>query len=159
MGAWIAFWMAFLVISLKSTRRTRASPPSAPNSSEMCQAIASPSRSGSVAMKTRSAFLAARLMSERTLALPLMTSYWGRKPFSTSTPIFDLGKSFTWPTDAFTSKLRPRYFLMVLALAGDSTITRVGPPRAAGAFLARGALFFFFGGTAVSVLVVISSFS
>ena len=99
----MAFWMAPLVISLKSTRRTRALPPSAPSSSAMCQAMASPSRSGSVARNTRSAVRAARLMSERTLVLPLMVSYSGRKPRSTSTPILDLGRSFTWPTDAFTS--------------------------------------------------------
>jgi hypothetical protein len=66
--------------------------------------MASPSRSGSVARKTRAAVVAARLISERTLALPLMTSYSGSKePFSRSTPIFDFGRSFTWPTDAFTS--------------------------------------------------------
>ena len=59
-----------------------------------------------------------------------------------STPIFDFGRSFTWPTEARTSKPRPRYFLMVLAFAGDSTMTRLGPPStplrarfvAAGAF-------------------------
>src|SRR5947209_5972998 len=35
-----------------------------------------------------------------------------------------LGKSRTWPLLATTSKSGPRYLLMVLALAGDSTITR-----------------------------------
>jgi hypothetical protein len=69
----------------------------------MCQAIASPSRSGSVARKTCSAVRAARLMSERTFAFPLIASYSGRNPFVTSTPIFDFGRSFTWPTDARTS--------------------------------------------------------
>jgi hypothetical protein len=34
---------------------------------------------------------------------------------------------------ASTVKLRPRYFLIVLALAGDSTITRLVVPRATGA--------------------------
>ena len=29
-----------------------------------------------------------------------------------------------WPTEATTSKSLPRYFLMVLAFAGDSTMTR-----------------------------------
>jgi hypothetical protein len=103
-GSSIAFWIAFFVISLKRTRRTLSSAAFVtPSSSAMCQAIASPSRSGSVARKTWSAFFAARLMSERTFALPLMTSYAGRKPFSMSTPILDFGRSFTWPTDACTS--------------------------------------------------------
>jgi len=30
-----------------------------------------------------------------------------------------------WPTDAFTVKPEPRYFLIVFAFAGDSTTTRV----------------------------------
>src|SRR5262249_33918601 len=58
------------------------------------------------------------------LPLPRMTTYSGAKPCSTSTPIFDLGRSMTWPTEAFTVKPGPRYFLMVFALAGDSTTTR-----------------------------------
>jgi hypothetical protein len=33
-------------------------------------------------------------------------------------------RSRTWPMEAFTWKSRPRYLLMVLALAGDSTMTR-----------------------------------
>ena len=42
---------------------------------------------------------------------------------------------------ASTLKLRPRYFLMVLALAGDSTITRLVFPLATGAlFSGAGAL-------------------
>jgi hypothetical protein len=36
---------------------------------------------------------------------------------------------------ASTVKLRPRYFLIVLALAGDSTITRLVVPRATGVLL------------------------
>src|SRR5437867_13054603 len=42
-----------------------------------------------------------------------------------STPILLLGRSITWPTDAFTTYPEPRYFLMVFALAGDSTTTSV----------------------------------
>src|ERR1700757_1824669 len=34
------------------------------------------------------------------------------------------GRSRTWPLLAATSKSGPRYLLIVLALAGDSTITR-----------------------------------
>src|SRR5258706_635459 len=75
------------------------------------------------------------------LPLPGMTTYWGAKPCSTSTPILDLGKSITWPTDAFTVKPAPRYFLMVLALAGDSTTTSARPlDTFAGAFLPGGFL-------------------
>ncbi len=90
----MAFWIAFFVISLKRTRRMRPSPVS-PSSSAMWNAIASPSRSGSVARNTRSTLRAARLISERTFAFPLMTSYCGVKPASTSTPILDFGRSFT----------------------------------------------------------------
>src|SRR5437588_846448 len=47
-----------------------------------------------------------------------------------STPILLFGRSITWPTEAFTTYPEPRYFLMVLAFAGDSTTTRVLPfPR------------------------------
>src|SRR6185503_7660952 len=53
--------------------------------------------------------------------LERMTTYSGRKFFLGSTPSLDLGRSFTWPTDAFTMKAEPRYFLIVRALAGDST--------------------------------------
>src|SRR4051794_23332237 len=35
------------------------------------------------------------------------------------------GRSRTWPLDAITSYPAPRYFLMVLAFAGDSTTTSV----------------------------------
>src|SRR5262249_18329107 len=43
------------------------------------------------------------------------------------TPIFDLGRSRTWPTDAFTVNPLPRYLPIVRALAGDSTTTRAEP--------------------------------
>src|SRR5688572_9652995 len=35
-----------------------------------------------------------------------------------------LGRSRTWPIEAFTWKSLPRYLLIVFALAGDSTMTR-----------------------------------
>src|SRR5579884_683029 len=38
-------------------------------------------------------------------------------------PNYDFGRSFTWPTEAITSNCRPKYFLIVFALEGDSTIT------------------------------------
>ena len=92
-GLPIASLIAFLVISLKRTRwmfgfaeRT---------SSAMCQAIASPSRSGSGASSTRWAFRAASIISARTFFFPSMTTYSGWKPCSMSIPIFFLGRSFT----------------------------------------------------------------
>ncbi len=36
--------------------------------------------------------------------------------------LFDFGKSRTWPTEARTVKAPSRYFSMVFALLGDSTI-------------------------------------
>src|SRR5579863_4574483 len=46
------------------------------------------------------------------------------KSLSVSTPRVLLGRSFTWPRDASTVKPAPRYFWMVFALAGDSTMTK-----------------------------------
>src|SRR2546430_16913187 len=51
------------------------------------------------------------------------TSYSGSKVLR-STPIPLGGRSRTWPMLAFTTNPSPRYLLIVLALAGDSTITR-----------------------------------
>src|SRR5579863_6105386 len=59
-----------------------------------------------------------------TFSLPGITTYSVAKSFSTSTPRVLLGRSFTWPSDASTVKPLPRYFWMVFALAGDSTITK-----------------------------------
>src|SRR5262249_49066911 len=87
--------------------------------------------------------------------LPRMTTYSGAKPCSTSTPILDLGRSMTWPTDAFTVKPVPRYFLIVLALAGDSTTTRARPLDALAGLRSLGAAAFaafFFGAGAVFFL-------
>ena len=41
-----------------------------------------------------------------------------------STPRLLLGRSFTWPKEASTVNPLPRYFWIVFALAGDSTMTR-----------------------------------
>src|SRR5207249_61712 len=76
--------------------------------------------------------LAARLRSLTTLSLPWTTSYVGRKSCLRSTPGtglltplgFLLGRSRMCPTLARTRYSGPRYLLMVLALEGDSTITR-----------------------------------
>src|SRR5579863_701614 len=55
--------------------------------------------------------------------LPSMTSYFGRKPLSTSTARSFLGRSLMCPSDAFTTNCLPKYLLIVFAFAGDSTIT------------------------------------
>ena len=52
-------------------------------------------------------------------------TYLGRNPCSMSTPISDLGRSRTWPTEARTSYCEPNILDMVRALAGDSTTTRL----------------------------------
>ena len=123
-GLAIASSMASLVISWNSTRwvGTVASIWSA-----TCQAIASPSRSGSVARYTARAPRAAFLISLRVCVFPFIVTYSGRNPFSTSTPSFRVGRSRTWPMVAFTSNPRPRYLPIVLALVGDSTITSAPP--------------------------------
>src|SRR6185437_391115 len=59
-----------------------------------------------------------------TFSLPGITINSGSKvPLVRSTPILFFGKSLTWPTEASTIKSLPRYLLIVLAFAGDSTIT------------------------------------
>src|SRR5687767_5403574 len=77
------------------------------------------------------AALAAFLSSDRVLVLPLMVTYLGSKPRSTSTPSSLVGRSRTWPMVAFTSYPAPRYFPMVFALVGDSTMTRATLPSRA----------------------------
>src|SRR5262245_39569810 len=110
-------------------------------SSAIWKAMASPSRSGSGARYTLSTASAAARISSMTLALLRMITYCGWKFLAVSTPIFDFGRSFIWPTDAFTTKALPRYFLMVRAFAGDST-TRSDLPeeRAAAGLLLFAAL-------------------
>src|SRR6188474_1312732 len=44
-----------------------------------------------------------------------------------SMPSLFFGRSRTWPIDALTTKFLPKNLLMVLALAGDSTMTRDFP--------------------------------
>src|SRR5271166_680452 len=53
-----------------------------------------------------------------------MTTYSVSKLFSRSTPRLLLGRSFTWLYEASTVNPLPRYFWIVFALAGDSTMTR-----------------------------------
>jgi len=60
----------------------------------------------------------------RTFSLPGMTMYSVSNSLSMSTPNVLLGKSLTCPSEASTTKPFPRYFWMVFALAGDSTMTK-----------------------------------
>ena len=64
--------------------------------------MASPSRSGSVAMKISSAPFAASFSSLRTFLRLAITSYDGSKSSSMSTPSLLLGRSRTWPIEAMT---------------------------------------------------------
>src|SRR5215470_7714956 len=93
-----------------------------------CQPIASPSRSGSVATYKMSARSAAFLSSSRIFFLLGATTYFGLKPFLGSTPSADLGRSRTWPIEAFTMNLESRYFWIVLTFVGDSTTTKARLP-------------------------------
>src|SRR5260370_9370827 len=60
----------------------------------------------------------------RTFSFPGITMYSVSKSFSTSTPRSLLGRLFTWAREASTVYPVPRYFWMVFALAGDSTMTK-----------------------------------
>ena len=101
------------------------------NSSARCQAMASPSRSRSVANQISRAPFASLRSSVTVFFFAESTSYVGSKLCSRSTPGTScliplgarLGRSRMCPTDAFTTNPRPRYFSMVFAFAGLSTIT------------------------------------
>ena len=122
-GFLVASLTASLVISLKVIRTKSCGSKS--KISARCQAIASPSRSGSVAKNIRSAFFAWLLNLLRVSPLPLMVIYFGLKSFSISTPNWLLGRSLTCPIEASIIYFDPKNFLIVFALAGDSTITKV----------------------------------
>src|SRR5918992_3445687 len=87
------------------------------------------------------AALAAFFSSVSVLVFPLMVTYLGSNPFSTSTPSSRVGRSRRWPMVARTSYPEPRYFPMVLALVGDSTMTRAGRPSRTRAPFPRTLLF------------------
>src|SRR5579872_5690043 len=71
-----------------------------------------------------SADCASFLSLVRTFSLPGMTVYSVSKSLSMSTPRLLLGRSFTCPSEASTLKPFPRYFWIVFAFAGDSTMTK-----------------------------------
>ena len=95
--------MAGLVISWNSKRSVFAT--SSFKTSAKCQAIASPSRSGSVANITFSERVAYFFNSFTISVLSLETIYVGLKLLFTSTPNPpgpDVLKSLIWPTEAIT---------------------------------------------------------
>ena len=55
--------------------------------------------------------------------LSFTTSYSGVKPLLTSTPSRLRGRSLTCPAEDLTMNALPKYRFIVLAFAGDSTIT------------------------------------
>mmetsp|Transcript_49389 Transcript_49389/g.88245 ORF Transcript_49389/g.88245 Transcript_49389/m.88245 type:complete len:244 (-) Transcript_49389:809-1540(-) len=78
LGSSKALRMAFSVISLNTTRWYRVGSP--PRISRRCQAIASPSRSISVANTMCSASMAKEISSSATLSLPSMISHRASQP-------------------------------------------------------------------------------
>ncbi len=96
--------MAPSVISLNVTRRVL--PAGTRAASATCQAIASPSRSRSVASHTSSADRAAFSIALTCLRRSSGITYSGAKSWSTSTPNLPLpgfsGRSRTWPYEART---------------------------------------------------------
>src|ERR1700735_1882497 len=69
--------------------------------------------------------LAAVFNSAISFFFPSITSYTGLKSLSTSTDRFFFGRSFTCPSEAFTTNCLPRYLPIVFSFAGDSTMTRL----------------------------------
>ena len=120
LGSLIAFCTAPFVISLNVTLVILLL--SSFNIVARCQAIASPSRSGSVARYTFFACFASFFKDFIKSPFPLIFIYSGSKSFSMLTPNFDFGRSLICPIDATTFVLPPRNFFIVLAFAGDSTI-------------------------------------
>ena len=118
----MAFKIADLVISWNTIRLVFSSARS--RLSAKCQAMASPSRSSSLANQTISAFWANCFSSFTKLFLSLETIYLGVKSPSTSTPSSLEGKSAICPKLEVTLKSFPKNFSIVLAFAGDSTITK-----------------------------------
>ncbi len=125
-GSFMAARIACLVTALKATRLTLRSFLRAFFCSRicrMCQEMASPSRSGSVARINLSAPLTASVISFMIFWDLASTSQCISKSLSGSTDPFFEGKSRTCPKDGMTLYPLPRYLLMVLAFAADSTIT------------------------------------
>ena len=89
-----------------------------------CHAIASPSRSSSLASQIVSAFLARLFSSLTSFFLSLLTIYLAEKSPETSTPNSFAGRSAICPKLEATLNSLPKNFSIVFAFAGDSTITK-----------------------------------
>ena len=122
LGLSIAFFMAFLVISLKTILLVLVS--SNFNVLKRCQAMASPSRSSSLASHTVLDFFTKSFKSLTIFFLSSLTIYFGLKSLSILTPSSLDGRSTIWPKQEETLKSLPKNLSIVLAFAGDSTITR-----------------------------------
>ena len=98
------------VTSWKATRWTGTSPMASRSvsHSSTCQAIASPSRSGSVASTRLSAFASAFATAASVRAARLPLSVTMEKPSSGLTEPAFAGRSRTWPRVAITRYSRPR---------------------------------------------------
>lgn len=123
LGFSTACWIADFVISRKTILGVVST--GSHNAWHKCRAIASHSRSSSVASHTLFIAFEAFLSAETTAFLSLLTSYVGSKSASLSIASFHFARSTTCHILATTSNHPPRYFLMVFAFAGDSTITNV----------------------------------
>ena len=132
-GSATALRTADFVISLYVTRLNGFLPAAGSSTSCRCHAIASPSRSGSLARYISSADLTADLSSETTFSLPSETTYFGVKVHLPSPALsmriapFSFGRSRMCPTELLTTKSPPRYLPIVFAFAGDSTIRSFFP--------------------------------
>ena len=105
---------ASLVISLKTTRFSLES--SSSKIFDKCQAIASPSRSGSLARKTFFAFFACFSILLQQDLFPRIVIYFVRNYLQCRHPFDFFGKSLTCPIEAITLYFLPKYFSMVLLL-------------------------------------------
>jgi hypothetical protein len=122
LGFWTAFFIAFSVISWKTILGVLSI--GSHNSFATCHAIASHSRSSSVASHTLSAFFAKVFSSFTVLFFSGFIWYNGLKSCAMSTHFQFFGNSTICPSEAFTSKSDHNIFVIVFDLAGDSTITR-----------------------------------
>ena len=121
LGFLIAFWIAVFVISWKVILGVFSG-----NFKVLikCHAIASHSLSSSVAKYTLSCSFANFFNWFITFFFHFIITYSGEKLFLISIPNLLSGRSSTCQILATTSKSFHKYFWMVLAFAGDSTITK-----------------------------------
>src|SRR5581483_11646275 len=136
-GCWNASRIASRVISVNVTRLAEAG--STLSTSATWKAIASPSRSKSVARIRSPERLCAAVSSRTALAESSGTTYSGSNEFSVAAPCLLLSRSRMWPYEARTLYPEPRYRSSVFALVGDSTTTSVFAMPATFGFSGNGA--------------------